>query len=513
MLSWIRTKPNKRDQTNESKPADPEDNGLDANLDAMLMRISKKLGSSSDLAIRRFKLAKACPVDAAAVYIGTLTDRQAISEIVLPSLMAESGEPPMPSNGSRQGLEHSHNQDASLELIYEQMLKIGEASFISDWPTLVMSVLSGKTVIIFDGYGKAISCCTKGGEKRSVTEPSTQVAIRGPKEGFNEALETNIALIRRRIKNPDLIVEVFKLGKDTQTDIGILHMQGKIDEAIVHEVKKRLLEADIAVVLESGFLEKSLEDQSATIFPTIYNTERPDAVSMYLLSGKVAILVDGTPFALIVPTVFSQFFYTPEDYYDRADIRVFLRALRYISFFVSLLLPSLYIAAITFHQDMIPTTFLIHTAAAREGIPFPAFVEASLMELSFEVLREAGIRMPRALGPAISIVGALVLGQAAVQAGIVSTAMLIVVSITGIASFATPAYNLAIAVRLIRLLFMIMAATLGFYGIVVTLIVMLAHLSSLRSFGVPYLSSFNPFRPNIPKEAHSPDKPSAAKPN
>jgi len=226
---------------------------------------------------------------------------------------------------------------------------------------------------------------------------------------------------------------------------------------------------------------------------------------MYLLRGRVAVLVDGTPFALVVPTVLPQFFHVTEDEYDRFDIRIFLVLLRYVSFFISFLLPSFYVAAITFHQDMIPTTLLISTAASREGIPFPAFVEALLMEFSFEILREAGIRMPRAVGQAVSIVGALVLGQAAVQAGIVSTAMLIVVSITGITGFTTPSYNLAIAARLIRLLFMILAATFGFYGILLAIIALMAYLSSLRSFGVPYLSPIVPFRSGV---SRAPDPPS-----
>lgn len=316
MPSWIPTKPNNPDQRNTNDPADLEDSCLDASLDAMLNRIQDKLGSSSDLIVRKFKLPAPLPSNAAAIYFGTLTDRQTVNEIIMTSVMNESAEW-LTNHADRP------SQDDSLTFLYEHLLKIGEASFIADWPSLIMSILSGKTAILVDGCDQAISCCTVGGAMRDVAEPSTQVAIRGPKDGFNESLITNIALVRRRIKNPDLIIETFKLGKTTQTNISILHMQGKADPSIVQEVKTRLLDADMEVVLESGFLEKWLEDQTATIFPTIYNTERPDAVSMYLLSGKVAVLVDGTPFALIVPTVFSQFFYTPEDYYDRVDIRVF----------------------------------------------------------------------------------------------------------------------------------------------------------------------------------------------
>ncbi|WP_082112559.1 spore germination protein [Paenibacillus sp. DMB20] len=494
MLSWILKKlgNRKHDTPTQNQPADFENNSLGTDLDETIRRIQQRLGSSSDLIVRKFKLGTS-PSPAAAVYIDNLADKKTVNETVMTSLM--------------DGVEElaqiqSARQEHKFEIIYERVLKIGEASEISDWNALIMSLLSGETVLIIDGCGKAIGCGTKGGDTRGVEEPTSQVAIRGPKDGFNESLGTNIALIRRRIKNPDLRIDSMKIGKATQTNTAIMYIQGKADEAVVREVKKRFGEAQIEAILESGYLEKLLEDKAPTFFPTVYNTERPDAVSMNLLDGRVAIFVDGTPFVLIVPTIFFQFFHTTEDRYNRNDIRVFLRVLRYVGFIISILLPSLYVAAVTYHQDLIPTTLLIHIAASREGVPFPALVEAILLEFSFEVLREAGIRMPRAVGQAVSIVGALVLGQAAVQAGIISPAMLIVVSITGIASFATPSYNLAIAARLIRLLFLLLAAAFGFFGLVVAFIVLTAHLSSLRSLGVPYLSPFAPYRPAV---QHKPD--------
>jgi spore germination protein KA len=220
-----------------------------------------------------------------------------------------------------------------------------------------------------------------------------------------------------------------------------------------------------------------------------------------LLEGRIAVLVTGTPFVLILPTTFFMYFQSVEDYYQRSDIAIAVRLLRYLTFFISLLGPSIYIAAITFHQEMIPTPLLISVAAHREGVPVPAFVEAFMMEASFEILREAGVRMPRAVGQAVSIVGAIVLGQAAVQAGIVSSAMVIVVSITGIASFATPAFNMASSVRLLRFVLMFLAATFGFYGLAIGNIMLVAHLCSLRSFGVPYMAPIAPFIPADQKDA------------
>jgi spore germination protein KA len=245
--------------------------------------------------------------------------------------------------------------------------------------------------------------------------------------------------------------------------------------------------------LESGYIEELIQDETYTPFPTVYNTERPDVIAAGLLEGRVAILIDGTPFVLLVPALFGQFNQAAEDYYQRADIGTLLRLLRYLSFFIALLGPSLYIAITTFHQEMIPTPLLISLAAQREGVPFPAFIEALVMELTFEILREAGVRLPRAVGQAVSIVGALVIGQAAVEAGIISAAMVIVVSVTAIASFVFPSYNMAISVRILRFGLMGLAASFGLFGITLGLIAIVLHLCSLRSFGIPYMSPFAPF--------------------
>jgi spore germination protein KA len=244
-----------------------------------------------------------------------------------------------------------------------------------------------------------------------------------------------------------------------------------------------------------------IQDGVWTPFPTVFNTERPDTIAAGLLEGRIAIIVDGTPFVLLVPVVFVSFLQSAEDYYQRFDIGTFLRLLRFGSFFIALLLPSLYVAVATFHQELLPTTLMLHLAAQREGVPFPPIVEAFIMEVVFEVLREAGVRMPSAVGKTISIVGALVIGQSAVEAGIVSPAMVIVVSFTAITNFVLPAINLAIAVRLLRFGFLILAGTLGMYGISVALLLLVVHLSSLRSFGIPYLKPFAPFIPREQKDA------------
>jgi spore germination protein KA len=355
-------------------------------------------------------------------------------------------------------------------------------------------------VLLFHGCPNAIVAATKGGETRGVTETSTQSVVRGPKEAFSESIRTNTALIRRKIKNPKLWLEERVIGEVSQTQVGIMYIKDLANPEIVQEVRNRLDRIKIDGILESGYIEDLIQDGVWTPFPTVFNTERPDAIAAGLLEGRVAIIVDGTPFVLLVPVVFVSLLQSAEDYYERFDIGSFLRILRFCSFFIALLLPSIYVAVATFHQELLPNTLMLHLAAQREGVPFPPIVEAFIMEIVFEVLREAGVRMPAAVGRTISIVGALVIGQSAVEAGVMSPAMVIIVSFTAITNFVLPAINLAIAVRLLRFVFLILAGTLGMYGISVALLFLVVHLCSLRSFGIPYLKPFAPFIPGEHKD-------------
>jgi spore germination protein KA len=483
-MKWLRNPQRKQSAKGEQPPLHPD-------LQSNLNQLKRTLGNSPDVVVREFELGEP-RIQVAAVYAANLADKQIVNEFVIRSLMVGTAEVDFNGSGLPENVFH---------FIRENALSVGEVKMIRDWNTLILSILSGDTVILIDGCVEAIGGGTRGGEWRSVQEPTTEVTIRGPKDSFNESLATNISLVRRRILSPHLWLETMKLGRVTQTDVAIMYIKGIVNDKLVQEVKQRLQSIDIDSILETGYIEELIQDQTFTPFPTVYNTERPDMVAKNLLEGRIAIFVNGTPFVLIVPTVFSQFFETAEDYYQRYDISSFLRVIRYASFIVSLLGPSIYIAAVTFHQEMIPTSLLISLAASREGVPFPALIEALIMELTFEILREAGIRLPRAVGQAVSIVGALVLGQAAVQAGIVSPAMVIVVAITGIASFSTPAFNLAISARLIRFFLMFLAATFGFYALTLAMIVLTAHLSSLRSLGIPYLAPFAPFIPVDQKDA------------
>ncbi|KYD17382.1 spore germination protein [Saccharococcus caldoxylosilyticus] len=459
-------------------PGEPIHSQLEMNIDI----VRHTTGDSPDIVIRRFDVGHERTIRAAMIFVDGLVDEKNVCQFLLEPLMTATFPISL--------------LPADLFIWMEKKLAaVGGIRQISQWSELFTELMSGRTIILLDGIPLALCASTKGGQYRQIEEPQTQIAIRGSRDGFTESLRINTSLIRRRIQNPNLWMETMKIGKVTQTDVAIMYIKGIANEEIVQEVKQRLNRINIDSILESGYIEQLIEDQTYTTFPTVYHTERPDTVAANLLEGRVAIFMEGTPFVLVVPAVFIQFFQAVEDYYSRFDISTALRFLRVLIFFISLIAPALYIAATTFHQEMIPTPLVIAIAAQREAVPFPAFVEALVMEVTFEILREAGVRLPRAVGQAVSIVGALVIGQSAVEAGFVSSAMVIVVSITAVASFATPAVAIAISARLIRFLLMVLAAMFGFYGIIMGILVMTIHLCSLRSFGVPYMS---PLAPSIP---------------
>jgi spore germination protein KA len=455
-------------------PQKPEELPILRDYNENLSRLKEELGNSTDLAYREFQIQHFSGI---AVYIDGLANNELISDFFMESLLEDKKE----------------GQEEFFQWMVNKAAGLGNLQIIKNWQKVYESLLSGDTVIFIDGFNKGISVETKGWEKRSISEPTTQLSIRGPKDSFTETLRTNTALIRRRIKSPNLWLETMKIGTVSKTDVGIMYIKGIANEKIVKEVKERLKRIDIDSIVGSGYIDQLIEDQTWTAFPTTFHSERPDVVTSQLLEGRIAILVDGTPFVLSAPAIFIEFFQAPDDYYLRFDISTSIRLLRILAFFIALVAPAIYIAATTFHQEMIPTTMVIAIAAQREAVPFPAFIEALVMEVTFEILREAGLRLPRAVGQAVSIVGALVIGQAAVQAGFVSPVMVIVVSITAIANFSTPVFAMAIAARMIRFVLMFLASFLGFYGIMLGLMFMSIHLCSLRSFGVPYMMPLAPF--------------------
>ncbi|SFB45234.1 spore germination protein KA [Cohnella sp. OV330] len=412
------------------------------------------------------------------IYTDGLVDTKTLEQVVLKPLLYDGHSAGSASNGI----------PISGEIIQEQLIAVSQIQTVSTINNVIDGILKANIGLLIDGEHRAIVAELKGFERRAVEEPEAEVSVRGPRDGFTETLRINTSLIRRRIRSPKLKMESITLGRVSRTDIAIVYIEGIVSRTVLDEVRKRIGRIQMDGVLESGFIEEFIEDAPWSPFPQIQNTERPDVVCASLLEGKVAIMIDNTPFVLIAPMTFWTGLQAVEDYYERSIYTTFVRFVRYSLFNIALMLPSLYVALSTFHQQLIPTNLLISIANSREGVPFPTFVEALLMEFMFEGLREAGLRMPRAVGSAVSIVGALVIGQSAVQAGIVSAPVVIVVAMTGIASFAIPRYNFGTAYRLLRFPMLILAGMFGLYGIVSGVFLMIIHLNGMRSFGVPYMS-------------------------
>lgn len=444
--------------------------------------IRDTFGNSSDLVIRKLRFGSGPGIAMLVVHIDGLVDSALISDAVI-----------RPIAVTPEFFEMDKQSSARVrDRIRDGLISVSDISEVSDKSDFLTAIAEGKCGIIIDGSPDAFVCDIGGFEMRNLEEPMNEVAIRGPREGFCEVLRVNTSLLRRRIRSPRLWIEEFAVGRISRTQVEIVYLKGIADEKLVQEARERIRRIDIDSIQESGQLEEYIEDAPYSPFPTILRTERPDRVVGGLLEGRIAILTDGTPFALIVPVTITMFLTSPDDYFERSFIASAERLIRHTSFFVGLFLPSLYVAVTTFHYEMLPTTLVIAIAAQHEGIPFPAVFEAFLMEVSFEILREAAVRLPNVFGPAISVVGVLILGEAAVRAGLVSPIMIIILALTAIASFVTPIFSLSVAVRLLRFPMIFLAGSLGLFGVVFGFSIMAIHLASLRSFGIPYLAPIAP---------------------
>lgn len=456
---------------------------LKKSLDENLSIIKKILGDPSDLIIRELVIGKEIPQKIALIIIDGLTNGQFVHDFILKGLVYEI---------RTAELSPEVKINSFKDILLNCSLPLSDVEELSNFKDLFEKLLSGDSVILFDKLDSGLVIDTKGWQDRGIIEPSAETVIRGSRDSFNETLRTNTMLIRRRIKDINLRVINRVVGTITKTSVTIMYLEGLAKEDIVKDVIDRIDLINIDGILESGNIEELLVDNIYSLFPTMYTTERPDKVAGNLLEGRIAILTDGTPFVLVVPAVFMQFFQSSEDYYQRWIFASFIRSIRYLSFFLALLTPSVYIAITTFHHEMLPTSLLLNISGQRESVPFPAVVEVFFMEVTFEILREAGLRMPRAIGSAISIVGALVLGEAAVNAGVVSNIMVIIVSLTAITSLIFPEYSFSSPVRLLRFVFIILSSIIGLYGIAIGLMMLTIHLCSLQSFGVPYMYPLAP---------------------
>lgn len=448
-------------------------------IDENIQMLENIFKDCSDIVKREFRVGVEQNHRMYVAYVDGMADRDLIHDHILRPLMLEARLiAPDPGNIKRK----------VFELASEGSMSVSDIKEKDNLDEGVLAILSGDTLMLIDGIPKILIISSREWPTRAISEPIGEMTIRGSRQGFVETFRFNTALLRREIRDPKLKIKSKQLGERTKTDLGIAYLEDVVNYRVLEEVEKRLDMIDIDGILESGYIEQLIEDDWFSIFPQVKYTERPDVVAAAVLEGKVAILIDNTPMALIVPTTLNGLLQSPDDYYERWWISTMIRWLRMAGLIISFLLPGSYIAIASYHPGIIPTQLALFMAGTRDTVPFPVYIEAFLMEIIFELLREAGIRLPGQIGATIGIVGSLIIGQSAVEAGLVSPIMVIIVSLTAIASFAIPSYNLTISFRMLRFLAMLASAVLGLYGLILVVILTLAHLATLNSFGVPYLS-------------------------
>jgi spore germination protein KA len=417
---------------------------------------------SDDLVIETFKLNRDTAMIA---YIDGLSNKDLIDRDIIAPLKSPDFEGDIAS---------------AIKAIYKERYVISEC---------ITDLLNGNVVVFCDNNKGALTVDFRKWDKRAVETPDSETVTRGPKEGFTETIKTNTALIRRKIKNPGLVFENITIGRQTNTQISLAYIKGIVNRDVLEEVKTRLYKIDVDAVLESGNIEQYIEYNTFSPVSGIGITQKPDIAAARMLEGRVAVLCDGTPHVLTIPELFIENLHTSEDYYNRTLQAIIIRTLRVIGLFIGVLLPGLSVAFMTYNPETIPSVFLIHIISSTQKTPLPTAAEAFFLILMFELLKESGTRMPKTVGSAITIVGSLIIGEAAVNAGIVGAPMVIIIALTAVSSFIVP--NLSEFILVYRLIFLFFGAVMGLIGIGAGVVIMLTQLISTESFGIPILASFS----------------------
>ena len=456
---------------------------------------------NSDIVLREFTLnARGRQYNAFIIYIDGMIDSKIMDDFILKPLMLRNRNNLFDGPQNRVVSEAITNNITVRKVkkfnlanyLINSLIPQNSVKQVNTFSEVSAGINSGNCALFVDTIPIAFDIELKGFKQRSVDKPNNEIIIKGPHEAFVENIRTNTSLIRRIINNENLIIENISVGKITKTKCAVCYMKNITNEDLVNEVKYRLNNLEVDSLLSAGELEQLIVDSNILGIPEVLSTERPDKATKYLLKGRVIVIVNGTPYGIIMPAVLADFLTSSEDSNLKVNFGNFLRSLRIIASFITLLLPGLYVAITSFHQEILPTSLLYSILASRASVPFPIIVEILIMEISFELIREAGLRVPSPIGPTIGIVGALVLGQAAVSAGIVSPILIIIVAITGIASFAIPDFSFGFHLRYFRFLFILIGFMAGFLGIGIGLFVYISILCSLQSFGVSFTSPFAP---------------------
>ena len=476
---------------------------------------------NSDIVIREFTLlANNTEYNAALILIDGMVDSQIINNSVLKPLMLRNrsntssiSNTQLPHQSSPYKSTNSNdNKSSNKEIIseynnndviirkikkfdlknyiYNHLIPQNSITILKNFDDAISSINMGNSLLIVDTIDVAFDIDAKGFKQRSISSPQNEIVVRGSQEAFVENIRTNTSMLRRLVNNENLIIENCTVGKISKTKIAVCYLKDIANNDLVAEVKYRVNNLDIDYLTSSGQLEQLIQDNGSSLYPQLIATERPDKVTTHLLEGRVAIIVNDTPYVLVAPGVLSDFMSSPEDANYKFQFSNMLKLIRLIAIFFALFLPGIYVAVTSYHHELLPTELLFTIEAARETVPFPVIFEILLMEISFELIREAGVRVPSPIGPTIGIVGGLILGEAAVSANLVSPILIIIVAITAICSFSIPDFSLNFTIRISRFIYILLGYMAGFLGIAVGMFIQLILLCSLTSFGCPYITPF-----------------------
>lgn len=425
-----------------------------------------------DFIIRYFKAGEYKDINLFIAYIDNIVNTDVIEQSIMTNLM------------NRTKITAGENP---LDRLKAEAISIGELNEETDFDEIFTSILLGDTAIFSQGSNKALIASTKGWPTRGVPSAEDEVVVQGPKDAFAEAISNNIVLIRRRIRDTSLKVIRKRVGQRSKTDVAVMYMDGIARTEVVEDVKNNIDKINIDAILDAGYIEQLMDKKWWSPFPQIQMTERPDKAAAAVLEGRVVVVLDNSPMVLMLPATLNTFFQAAEDYYDRWEIMSFIRLIRYAAAFLALALPGLYIALTLYSPNLLPVEVVLKIAGTRINVPFSAVTEVFIMELAFELLREAGIRLPSPIGSTLGIVGGIIIGQAAVEAGLVGPVVVIITALSGICTFVVPNQAMVNGIRLSKYLVLILSAVLGVFGYWIGLLIVLIHLCSLESFKIPYL--------------------------
>lgn len=443
-------------------------------IDSKINTIINAIGQSTPIKVKIISIGKNPSIQGAIIYIDGLVDKNIINRDILNPLMIQ-----IPNSIEL-------NMDTQRFLCSNYIT--ADCTFIKgNTEEVSKNIKNGNTLLLLANIEDYVIIDTTGGVLRTITDPMNETSLRGSREGFVENLEVNISLLRRTIKDPNLCIEKLVVGRRSQTDLALVYIKDLVNTEVLNELRERLNVVDVDSITGSGALQEFIDENPYSPFPMCFATERPDRVTPNIMEGKIAIVLNGSPFVLTTPSLFIEFFHTVEDYNERTLLANFIRMLRYIAVLIVITLPSIYLTLIKYNGELIPLEFVVPVVQSRIGISLSPFMEILILEILMEILREGGLRLPSKIASTLSIVGGIIIGNAAVQSNMVSPTTLLVIGITVVASFAVPTVDMSISIRFLRFPMLFLANSMGIMGIATGYTLLILHLSSLENYGIPYM--------------------------